>query len=77
MSQGTHVLLGAVARIWVEIVLLICQESRSTCLPAGRVCKNCDEPINFIVRVSKSVVFLCEAGFVLKAQFLFLVLEQD
>ena len=35
---------------------------------AGTVCKNCDEPINFIDRVSKSVVLFCHAVFVLEAQ---------
>jgi hypothetical protein len=47
------------------------------CQDAGIKSKNHDELINFTGVVSKSVVFLCEAGFDLKAQFLFLVLEQD
>jgi len=40
LSQGTQVLLGADAGIRVYIVLLICQDSKSTCLPASRICKN-------------------------------------
>jgi len=57
LSQGTQVLLGADAGVRVYLILLSCQESRSTCLPAGRVCKNCDKPINFIVRVMVSCLF--------------------